>query len=84
MTCIKTGARVYFANYGVVAPADIFAVAGAVVVRTPARLDSCSEPHDGAPEFTHTLQSEPRNEEFWRPDLGVFVVPAYGLTEKKS
>lgn len=82
MTCIKTGAQVYFANYGVVVAADIFSVAGAVVVRTNGNIDGLGRSPDET-YFTHTIYSEPLNKEFWRPDLGVFVVPEHCLMEKE-
>lgn len=81
MTCIKTGARVHFENYGQTLVADIFQVANAVVVRThPDRLSNPDPYPVTSP--THTLIAPPGGEnEFWRDDLGVFVVPATCLKE---
>lgn len=73
MTCIKTGAIVYFMNYDVVAPADIYQVGNARVVRIPMSLDEYRVMSlDLKP--THAIRSTGIME-FWRPDLGVFVVP---------
>lgn len=33
MTCVKTGARVYFADYGILVAADLHQVAGATLIR---------------------------------------------------
>lgn len=78
MTCIKTGARVHFTNYGCTVSADIFQVADAVVVRTMRNPNNL--PSQPVSKATHELTAPPigRNE-FWRDDLGVFVVPSQYL-----
>lgn len=82
MTCIKTGAIVYFMNYDVVAPADIYQVGNARVVRTPQTLGEYQNaPLDLKP--THAIHST-GIVEFWRPDLGVFVVPEDLVWEVES
>lgn len=80
MTCIKTGARVHFLDYGYVVPADIFRVGGAIVVRTPKLADEAFPKYDGT-NATHKVASSIVGEEFWRADLGVFVVPAHNFSE---
>lgn len=82
MTCIKTGARVYFADYNVTLSADIYAVEGVVVVRTCSWRDEAFPRGDeGA---THNLYAPPGGvDQFWRPDIGVFVVPQRCITEFK-
>lgn len=71
MTCIKTGAVVRFENYGVAAAADIFAVAGAVVIRTNGALDyNRSIEHLRC--VTHVLMADPFGEEFLAARSGCF------------
>lgn len=79
MTCIKTGAVVIFPDYGVVQAADIYLVGGAYVIRAaPERLCQANED----PELqclrvpTHEVFSDRSSEEFWRDDIGIFVVKA--------
>lgn len=78
--CIKTGAVVHCLPTNLVFAADLFAVAGAIVVRANGpirRGGNASPPPSGVADFcTHTLRSEEDGEEFWREDLGVFIVPA--------
>lgn len=84
MTCIKTGAKVLFTNYGKVLPADIYQVADAIVIRThPNALDW----GDGLENVkaTHEVTSPfGGRDEFWRDDIGVFVVPAVNFHKLKE
>lgn len=74
MTCIKTGCIVHFANYGTTISADVFRVANALVIRTHAdQLDSEKESWAEDRAQLQVLSSNSDNE-FWRVDLGVFVV----------
>ncbi len=87
MTCIKTGARVHFTNYGQVLSADLFMVNDAIVVRV--NKENALENQQGfdiAPEeATHEVTAPPGGEnEFWRDDLGVFVVPIECVKERTS
>jgi len=80
VTCIKTGAHLYIRPYGSTVPADIFEIAGARVARVPLAALEDHTPSDETP--TWILDSPPGGaNEFWRPDLGVFVVPADLLFE---
>lgn len=84
MTCIKTGAKVHFKDYGSVVPADIYQVSGAIIVRVApsAKVDCPNECPALLP--THILTAPVGGEEeFWRTDLNVFVVPSYCLKELK-
>lgn len=79
MTCIKTGARVYFANYDMVISADLFAVENTIVVRTNPHA-TCQTPHFERDQATHVVVSNAGGgNEFWRDDIGVFVVPACNI-----
>ena len=88
MTCIKTGARVHFVEMGCIAPADLYRVENCIVIRTPGALDNCAmyehelEGHGQSLKdrpVTHTV-TEGFNS-FWRPDLGIFVVPINHVSE---
>jgi hypothetical protein len=86
MTCIKTGARVHFTNYGKVLPADLFSVEGAIVVRVN-RGHLLGDNQEGfdipVSKATHDISSAFGGaNEFWRDDLGVFVVPAYCVNKR--
>ena len=67
------GAQVRYCGHDGTFVADIFLVAGANVVRAvgPVTGDNLHRPATGA---THHLDDFPLSG-FWRPDLGVFVVP---------
>jgi hypothetical protein len=82
--CVKTGATVHLVPHGVVFQADLFAVAGAIVVRANGPLilekNTWALGERGFPPPTHQLHDD-RGSGFWRDDLGVFVVPADRLTE---
>lgn len=83
MTCVKTGARVHFADYGFVVAADIFKVGSAIVVRTPLFAEA-EFPQFNGTNATHQVESSVVGEEFWRGDLGVFVVPEARFSEIKK
>lgn len=71
MTCIKTGARVYFRDYGFVAPADIYIVGDCYIIRWNTEgkeyVTSSSDPS----WWMVTLLP---GEHWHRDDLGVTVV----------
>lgn len=74
--CVKTGALVHMVPHGILFAADLFEVAGAMVVRAngPLRRDSnCWAFIEGQSLPTHELHDD-RGTGFWREDLGVFVV----------
>jgi hypothetical protein len=75
--CIKTGAKVYFANYDVLINSDVYRIGSAILIRTHAgQLDRASYSADqGNDSVDLTITSQGNGEEFWRSDLGVFVVP---------
>jgi hypothetical protein len=73
MTCIKTGARVYFRNYGFIAPADLYKVRDNIIIRwTTAGVQYV--PNDA--DATFVVEYVNTSEDWWfRDDLGVCVVP---------
>lgn len=82
MAKAKTGALVRYCGHHAVFAADIFEVAGANVVRangpiTEKFLDRSQQGWDAA---THHVHDFPRNG-FWKPELGVFVVPKSQVEE---
>lgn len=78
MSAAAIGARVQYCGHDAWFIADIIEVAGANVVRAPGRVDDLLvRPKTGA---THHLRDFPRSG-FWRPDLGVFVVPKEQVVE---
>lgn len=77
MTCIKTGARVHFVDYGQTLPADLFQINDAILVHVNIQyaLDTNQGTIDSS-RATHEVKSVfGGGNEFWRDDLGVFVVP---------
>jgi hypothetical protein len=71
------GARVIYCGHDGYFVADIFLVAGANVIRAdgPINLGNLIRPaRQKAETPTHTMVDFPVGG-FWRPDLGVFVVP---------
>lgn len=74
----RAGAVVQYCGHDGTFAADLFEVAGAVVVRAagPVTPDNLTRPAVGA---THHLVDFP-SPGYWNPRLGVFVVPAAQLT----
>lgn len=82
MTCIATGARVHFANFDQVLPADIYAVENAFIVRVNATwpLESKQGLDIPVADATHEVDCNfGGGNEFWRDDLGVYVVSAANI-----
>lgn len=73
------GARVRYCGHDAWFIADIVDVAGATVVRAtgPISGDTLNRPGTNA---THHIRDFPKLG-FWRPDLGVFVVPQEQVVE---
>lgn len=72
----KIGARVKYCGHDGYFVADIITVAGAAVVRASKPVTSGNIIRKNVDqEATHQLSDFPEGG-FWRPDLGVFVVPA--------
>ena len=78
MTCIKTGAVVYFPEYNVTVVADLYAVDGVTIVRfVPEQWDFN---YDDDREPTHIAYTDGG---FWRRDLGILVASSlYGGVEE--
>lgn len=73
--CIKTGCRVHFPNYGQVISADVFRVGNTLLIRTnPNQLEGSYETRNRS-DIELTVESNSGRNEFWRPDVGVIVVP---------
>ncbi len=71
--CIKTGAVVLFKDYGLSLPADIYQIGTSFVIRTHANaLNNKALVHNRQADYE--VRSSPQHAEFWRDDLGVFVV----------
>lgn len=73
MSRAKMGARIQYCGHNGTFVADIFEVAGANVVRAngPVTTSNLVRPANDA---THYMMDFPVAG-FWRPDIGVFVVP---------
>lgn len=82
MNCLKTGAYVELIDYGMFAPADIFAVGETRVVRFNGDLEKLAQ-FQPARTVTHTLYLN-RKENYWRKDLGIAVVDQSDLTTTKD
>lgn len=71
MSCIYTGARVYFTNYGMMAPADLYRCRGAIIIRWNKVGVEYGQLTDQA---THVLEYYAGEDSVWhREDLGVTV-----------
>lgn len=91
MSKAKMGAIVQFCGHDVSFIADIYEIEGVNVVRAsgpvdtnhaktkPTAKNAAMRP---AGKCTHSVVDFPNNG-FWRPDLGVFVVPAAQVKELK-
>lgn len=78
MSCIKTGAQVLLKNYGQTLPADIYEVGNCYVIRLNMGMWEQKAAFERETEATHAVMVW--NEDvFWRPDLGVLVIPKYLL-----
>ena len=93
MTCIKTGAVVYFREYGFVSRADLYEVNGSTIVRWNVEgKHFCNEVDSNCTYVLSIPTAVQLIGDIWhRDDLGVTVVPnycmtryrEYGLTEPK-
>ena len=79
MTCIKTGAVVYFRDYGFVSPSDLYEVNGATIVRWNVEGQHfCNEVNSNCTYVLSIPHAVQMIDEFWhRDDLGVTVIPNY-------
>jgi hypothetical protein len=83
--CIRTGCTVHFGNYNIVVSADVFRVGKTLIIRThPDQVKAGGDPAaaNHTPELWELeVWSTQTGEEFWRPDIGVFVVEedVYGI-----
>ena len=79
MSKAKMGAKVQYCGHDGTFIADVFLVAGVNVVRAngPVTSGNLARPAKGA---THHLMDFPEAG-FWRPDIGVFVVPKNQVEE---
>lgn len=80
MTCIKTGARIFFENYGYGVVGDVFVVGDCYTFRWNNRSVDYNFKSDNA---THIVrQIEDSSSWFHREDLGITVVPCYLVIAK--
>lgn len=83
MSSAKMGATVLYCGHAGTFVADIFDVAGANVVRANGRVTADNLNRANPDErATHHLIDFPQAG-FWRPDIGVFVVPRDQVLELK-
>jgi hypothetical protein len=84
MSKAAVGARILYCNHQGYFIADIFKVEGVNVVRANRKVTPDNLVRDGAlrSECTHHMTDFPIAG-FWRPDLGVFVVPKSQVKELK-
>lgn len=78
MTCVKTGARIYFRNYGMLVAGDVYIVQDTYIFRwNPDSVQYVSNDENA----THEVEYIENSESWWhRADLGVTVVPEYLVT----
>lgn len=85
MTCIKTGANVFMRPYGRVLRGDVYAVGNTRILRViPSQLAQAMAVEIPPPidEHTWVLRDPGMRSNFWREDIGVFVVPEDCLVER--
>lgn len=81
MSKTKTGAIIWYCGHDASFVADTFEVAGAVVIRACGRVTMDSVVRPCSPEWDfHITDFRPC---FWRPDIGVFVVPSASCEPRK-
>jgi hypothetical protein len=79
----KPGAIVIYCGHEATFVADIWVVGNVNVVRANGPIEKQLNREEGATELaTHHLSDFPQPG-FWRPDLGVFVVPQKQVSEIK-
>lgn len=79
MTCVFTGARVYFCNYGMIVPADLYQVGETIVIRWNKEGKIFCDPTSEY-EITHTVDPMYDSVAWHREDIGVTVVNRSLLT----
>ena len=79
MACIKTGARIYFENYGCLVPGDLYKVGSSMIIRWN---NQGIQYNANSNDATHFVESVGNSELWWhREDLGVTVLPADWVIE---
>ena len=76
MSCIKTGAVVYFEEYGFLVPADIYEVSDCRIIR----WNNLGPQYMMEPSHTHWLVWI-GSDGFHREDLGITIVPRGNCVE---
>ena len=77
MTPFKTGARVFFENYGCTVPADLYSLENVVIIR-----GNFAAPVYSSDNATHTVTQVNFDEQwFHRSDIGITVVPCFLFQE---
>lgn len=78
MSCTKTGALIYFRNYGMLVRGDVYVIQGVYIFRW--NTESIMYTDDQS--ATHVVDIVEDSESWWhRPDIGVTVVSAYLVTD---
>lgn len=78
MSCIRTGAKIYFANYGMMVIGDVYQVGNTLIFRWNVGSKDWEEPAERASHYVELIV----NSEVWwhRDDIGVTVVPESYVT----
>ena len=77
MTCVKTGARIYFRNYGMLVVGDVYLVHDTFIFRWNTNSIQYTDDKDA----THVVDTIQDSNSWWhRDDIGVTVVPGYLVT----
>lgn len=82
MSCIKNGAKIYFANYGMMVVGDVYLVGNNLIFRWNVGSKDWETPSENATHFVELIH----NSELWwhREDIGVTVVPEDYVTVLKK
>ena len=79
--CVKTGATVHMIPHDLVFQADLYEIAGAIVIRANGHIVRGGNAWPRSAPFcehhqpTHEMHDD-HGRGFWREDIGVFVMPA--------
>lgn len=75
MTCVKTGARIYFQDYGMMVVGDAYFIGDCFIFRWNV---NSKDYNSSAENATYVIDRTVAVSSYWhRDDLGVTVAPAY-------
>jgi hypothetical protein len=83
MSCVYTGALVHFVEYGFTAPADLYDVGNATVIRWNQLGQQYVQSQEQEDAATHQAYFGCDDNNFHREDLGVTVLPSHSVVGER-